>query len=384
MKIGIITFQLAWNCGAVLQCYAMQEYLKSRGHDVVVINYRPDYKKYRYVKYCNPFLTAKKEIEGTKGFKGAAKKYINKFGRTILNFRSDSEHIRQYYGFQSFCQERLNLTQVYTSIEELNQCPPECDVYISGSDQLWNPKLTNNELDSAYFLQFGAKSINRITYAISACEFDPEKNGETLRTLSNQLDHISLREHEGMETIEKLTGKKIEICPDPTFLPDRNVFDILEPKYVVGKQDYILVYLLTDTTNDTSAFDIVKKIKEKTNKEVLVISGPRHWPYEVTQIQGVLPEEFVFYIKNASFVVCNSFHATVFSILYKKQFITLSFKNRNSRMLELLHNLDLTSRMLKDVNDLDELLEDTIDYTAVEKKAQAQHEIGAEYLERCL
>ena len=304
MKIGIITFQLAWNCGAVLQCYAMQEFIKSKGHDVVVINYRPDYKKYRYVKYCNPFLTAKREIEGTKGFKEAVKRYINKFGRTILNFRSSSEHIRQYNGFQSFCQERLNLTREYSSVEQLMQYPPKCDIYISGSDQLWNPKLTNNELDPAYFLQFGAKTTKRITYAVSACEFNVAKDGESLRVLCAPLDHISLREHEGKEIIEELSGKKIEICPDPTFLPNRDVFDVLQPKNIVGKQDYILVYLLSDATDDTSAFDIVKKIKEITDKEVFVISGPRHWPYEVTQIQGVLPEEFVYYIKNASFVVC--------------------------------------------------------------------------------
>lgn len=384
MKIGIITFQLAWNCGAVLQCYAMQEYLKSMGHDVVVVNYRPDYKKYRYVKYCNPFLTAKKEIEGTKGLTRTAKKYVKKFGRTILNYRGDSEHIRQYTGFQSFCQERLNLTREYLNIEQLIQYPPECDVYISGSDQLWNPKLTNNVLDPAYFLQFGAKTITRITYAISACEFNAEEDGETFQDLCALLDHISLREHEGKETIEKLAGKTIEICPDPTFLPDRRIFDTLQPKNIVGVQDYILVYLLSDGTNDTSVIDIVREIKEKTEKRVFVISGPRRWPFEVTQIQGVLPEEFVYYIRNASFVLCNSFHATVFSILYKKQFLTLSFKNRNSRMKELLNNVDLTNRMLKDINDLDNLLEDTIDYDKVDKKVKDQHDIGTEYLKRCL
>lgn len=73
LKIGIITFQLAWNCGAVLQCYALQEYLNSLGHEAIVINYRPQYKEYRYQKYGNPFVNAAKELQ-TGGPKRAGKK----------------------------------------------------------------------------------------------------------------------------------------------------------------------------------------------------------------------------------------------------------------------------------------------------------------------
>ena len=219
MKVGIITFQLAWNCGAVLQCYALQEYLRKLGNEVVVINYRPAYKEYRYKKYGNPFVNAYKELQ-TSGTKSAAKK----FARTVLNYRADSEHIRQWNGFKEFCEKYLNLTREYTNIDELRADPPPCELYISGSDQLWNPKLTNGRLDEVYFLNFGNENVRRITYAISACELNLNKYGSQLKELCCGLDALSLRETEGKEKLEFLLGKEISICPDPTFLLDTDVF----------------------------------------------------------------------------------------------------------------------------------------------------------------
>lgn len=384
MKIGIITYQLAWNCGAVIQCYAMQEYLESLGHEAVVIDYRPKKKKYRYVKYCNPFVAAGNELKNAGTVKIRIKRSAKRFVRTILNYRSDSEHIRQYNGFSSFCRNRLHLTKEYTDLEQMRKDPPKCDVYLSGSDQLWNPRLSGWTLDPAYFLQFGTEDTERITYAVSACELDAEKYSKELKEYCANLDHISLREHEGVEAIEKVIGRHIEVCPDPTFLPELGIYEPLVPDKLLDLSDYIAVYLLMDATDDYSAIEKVRKLKEALGKPVLVLSGPRHWPFEVTQIQGILPEEFVYYIKNASCVVCNSFHATVFSVLYEKQFVTLSFKGRNARMNELLTQLDLNERTLKPTDDMVEKMREPIDYTKVNQKRTEMRSRGTEYLKKCL
>lgn len=376
MKIGIITFQLAWNCGAVLQCYALQEYLKSLGHEVAVINYRPLYKKYRYTKYGNPFVNASKEFR-TNGVKRAAKKFV----RTILDYRQGSEHLRQWNGFTSFCWQYLNLTREYLSVDELRADPPICDLYISGSDQLWNPKLTNGQLDKAYFLDFGDHNTRRISYAISACELNLDRYGIELQNLCSGLDALSLREPDGKNLLEQLLGKAINICPDPTFLVEPAVFRNVIADRKKPEKEYIVVYALEDNAGgETDLIEPVWKLKEYYHKEVLVISGPHRWPFEVKQIRGICPEEFLDYIANAFCVINNSFHATVFSILFQKQFVTMGFKNRNTRMLTLLNQLDLQNRICDKNQDVVAVMEQIIEYERLENKIKKMQSAGTKYL----
>lgn len=380
MKIGIITFQLAWNCGAVLQCYALQEYLNSLGHEAIVINYRPQYKEYRYQKYGNPFVNAAKELQ-TGGPKRAAKKFV----RTILNYREGSEYLRQWNGFKYFCEKYLSLTKEYDSVEALRSDPPDCDLYISGSDQLWNPKLTNGKLDEAYFLNFGNENVRRITYAISACELNIDQYGCQLKELCRRLDVLSLREAEGKDKLEILTEKEINICPDPTFLVNTDVFKRIIADKQKPDKDYIVVYVLEDSSGDSSRLFLqVGKLKEHYQKEVLVITGPRNWPYPVTQIRGICPEEFLYYINNAFCVVSNSFHATVFSVLFQKQFVTMGFRNRSTRMLELLNNVGLQNRYYDDTKDIIAIMEEKIEYSKIEKKIEVLRNQGTRYLETAL
>lgn len=376
MKIGVITFQLAWNCGAVLQCYALQEYLKSLGHEVAVINYRPQYKEYRYRKYGNPVRNAWKAFR-LHGGKRAAKAFV----RTILNYRSKSEHIRQWNGFKAFNETYLHLTRVYRRMEELQSDPPVCDVYISGSDQLWNPKLTNGALDEAYFLQFGSEEARRITYAISACELDVPHYGRQIKRLCRRIDALSLREEAGKEELETLLERKIALCPDPTFLVNPDLFT----KMIGGKtkpdQDYIVVYVLEDGSGQYGAlFSQVEKLKTACKKEVLVLSGPRRWPFPVRQIRGITPEEFLYSINHAFCVVNNSFHATVFSILFQKQFVTMGFQNRNARMTELLKKVGLEDRYCGEGGTMAVILKDPIRYDQVEKRVEELSSEGKKYI----
>lgn len=380
VKIGIITFQLAWNCGAVLQCYALQEYLQSLGHEAIVINYCPQYKEYRYKKYGNPFVNAIKELQ-TGGPKRATKKFV----RTILNYREGSEYLRQWNGFKVFCEKYLNLTRKYDSIEALRIDPPDCDLYISGSDQLWNPKLTNGQLDEVYFLDFGNENVRRITYAISVCELNMDQYGCRLKELCHRLDAVSLREVEGKEKLEILIKREVSICPDPTFLVNTDVFKRIIADKQKPNKDYIVVYALEDSSGDSSQlFSQVGKLKERYQKEVLVITGPRNWPFSVTQIRGICPEEFLYYINNAFCVVNNSFHATVFSILFKKQFVTMGFRNRSARMLELLNNVGLQNRYYDNTKDIIEIMEEKIEYYKIERKIEVLRDQGTSYLKAAI
>lgn len=384
MKAGIITFQLAWNCGAVIQCYALQKYLESKGLEVEIINYRPKYKKYRYTKYGNPFYNAYKEWSSGAALPNNLVRCSKKFVRTLLDYKPNSEHIRLLEGFQKFSEEYLKLSKIYESVEELQNDPPKCDIYISGSDQLWNPGLTNNQLDDAYFLNFGGEHIKRITYAISACELDLNKYGNQIKNLCSRMDYISLRETTFVNELENLVHKKISICPDPSFLIDVDNYRKIANKLNEPLKDYIVVYALEDKSGNKGIISAVQKLKEYYKKDVLVISGSHKWPFPVKQIHGITPEEFLYYINNAFCVINNSFHATVFSILFNKQFVTLGFKNRSTRMLELLECLKLDERFCDESQDIVNVMNQKIDYDKVNDRIQLLSAKGYEYLDEAV
>lgn len=164
---------------------------------------------------------------------------------------------------------------------------------------------------------------------------------------------------------------------------DTNVFKkIVANRTVDDYYDYIVVYALEDASRDSSKLIAqVKRLKERYKKEVLVICGPRKWPFPVKQIRGICPEEFLYYIDHAFCVVNNSFHATVFSILFRKQFVTMGFQSRSVRMLELLRETGLESRYCSENNDAVTIMEEKIDYSKHEKELERLRKIGSNYLD---
>ena len=372
MKIGIITFQLAWNCGAVLQCAALKKKLESWGNEVSVIDYQPDYKRYRYVKYQNPFEVAYKNFSQNKKQKMGTrlKKALKSSVRAILNYSSKSGRLKQKKDFAEFNTSFLNLTREYNNLEELQKNPPACDVYISGSDQLWNPNLTNGAPDGAYFLNFGDVQIVKASYAVSVCELDVKKWHNELKTLLCNFDYISLRETEMKSDLEALCQKEIAVCMDPTLLLDADAYLEME-KTIECPHKYLLVYALDNPGSNDLLFKSVKKLSEKRNLEILVISGPHKWPYAVQKYSpqdGISPGEFLTYIKNADIVVTNSFHATAFSIIYEKDFYTITTPGRGSRVTELLTNLQLQDRLLTNSDNMLDDIDERLDYSIVKKK----------------
>ena len=381
MKIGIITFQLAWNCGAVLQCAALKRKLESWGNEVEVINYLPDYKRYRYVKYQNPFKVAYKNFSQNKKQKKLTrlKKALKASVRVVLNYSSKSGRLKQKNDFAEFNEHFLNLTREYHNLKELQKDPPACDVYISGSDQLWNPNLTNGTPDGAYFLDFGDKQIVKASYAVSVCELDVNKWRSELKALLCNFDYISLRETEMKSDLEDICQKEISVCIDPTFLLDADAYLEFE-KTVECPDKYLLVYALDNPGSNDLLFKTVKKLSEKRGLEIMVISGPHKWPYSVRKYSpqdGISPGEFLTYIKNADVVVTNSFHATAFSVIYQKDFYTITTPGRGSRVTELLTNLQLQDRLLTDSDNMLDGTYKTLDYSIVKEKL-LKHRLSSE------
>ena len=373
MKVGIITFHFVSNQGGVLQAYASQKFIEKNGHEASIIDYRPSYHTVRYASRKNPFIYT--DLYWKKFQNHSAVK------RTLLTLRSfarcmymnimhtDDGVVAEY---EKFVKENLHLTRRYKSLKQLKADPPKLDAYVTGSDQLWNPEILNYRFDSAYFLSFGDKKIPKVAYAVSTGKNLTAKEEGQLKELAMDLTAVSLREFN--ESTVTAIGKDVHICVDPTLLLDESDYASVESKNA-ETEPYIFVYGFESTDEIKQAITLATK-----KYSCKVINGSPHrikLEGNVVNLRNYGPDQFLTLIKNASCVVTNSFHGTAFSIIYKKDFITVPHSTRGKRMVELLGKLDLLQRLWgTDVFSL----EASIDWGRVYEKLYILRKHSADYL----
>lgn len=323
MKIGILTFHCAHNYGAVLQCYALQEVLKGMGHTVEVIDYRPDYLRIPYdvislrrIWSRNPLRLAKRIISETLSF---------------------PQRILRHREFERFINRYLNLSKS-TGI------PSDYDVYVIGSDQIWNSKITNG-FDGVYFGYFPFPKGKRkyIAYAASMeAESLDRVAKDYLRKALNNFDAVSVRETHLAALLQPLTDKKISVVLDPTLLADASVWDsFLGSKPLERK--YVLVY---QVRVDEATMRIANHIASQLGAKVVTISSYSTWKRSKHLYWAESPQAFVNWIKHASCVVTTSFHGTAFSIILNKSFYSLALGSGDTRSASLLKLVGLEDRMI--------------------------------------
>lgn len=313
MKIGILTFHWAHNYGAVLQCYALQEILKE-SHDVCVLNYVPPRtKSKRNIRWWLVFFT------------------------TLV--RSTIRYIK----FRKFIKRYLNVVPF-----------KKCDLYVIGSDQVWNKKLTGGYRG----VYFGTTSGKTISYAasaeLSALDYEDRKH---FRNKLNNFDVISVRESNLVSLLQPLTDKKVHHVLDPTLLAGRNVFDriAVTPKI---KTKYVLVY---QVRNNKRILTLAKDIAKNIGGTVIQLSSRVSPRYIKGKYQCASPQEFVGWFKNSSYVVTTSYHGICFSLLYEVPFYTMRLGHNETRIESLLDLLGLNDRFV------DEFACESIDYDRVNK-----------------
>lgn len=373
MKIGIITFHFTTNQGAVLQCFALKKWLEKHGHEVQIINYRPPYHMVRYVPKKNPFMAARGTWRKNGKFSFVKRAYTSarSFARCLKDNKRQVDRAK-YAKFTEFNSNYLNETKNYKSLSALQKDPPNMDLYISGSDQLWNPELLDATLDGAYFLNFGNKNTRKITYAVSAKEHYSEGEKQKLKELSRSLDAISIRE--ANQDVVDSVNLPVHVCIDPTLLLDQADYLPLESKRL-EPAPYLFVYGF----ENTEIIDhVVHTIADAMNLKI--INGCPHrirLTGECIKVYDYGPQEFLSYMANADYVVSNSFHATAFSIILQKPFVVVPHKTRGKRMIELLGKLGINERLWLD----DECAWKTeIDYKNVKKSLLSLRKESEEYL----
>lgn len=333
MKINIITCHDVYNAGASLQAYALSEYLRQQGHEVENIDYKPVYlQHYRLTGVLNPVYDRPILREAYQ---------ILKFpGRLIARFSKRKKV------FDFFTEQYLSVTKNrYTSIEELQSQVPEADLYIAGSDQIWNPLFQNGK-DPAFFLQFAPEKSRKISYAASfAVDFLEKEDNKRMEKWLCYFDAISVREKSGISLLREMGLEGVQVC-DPVFLIKRSVWEKFAIDYTYSS--YLVVY---DFDHNNFVQKIAKNIAEKRNLKIVSVFP---WKEADCIYDDGGPREFLGIIHNADVVISNSFHATAFSMIFHREFYVVNRQEKiNTRMRNLLEDFGMEDRLVSSIADVE-------------------------------
>jgi hypothetical protein len=346
-KIGILTFFKSGNFGGELQAYALQKKLRMLGYDVEVLHQlRPMNKEFILTPSFKPIIQLADKVSKRNRLNNQISKFITILANVLFYRRYNIRRKK----FDSFETRQMNLSKkMFTSFDDLYSTKHDYDVFIVGSDQVWN--FTNGFSPEPYFLTFVEKNKKKISYAASFGHSQiPVEIQSLYKSWLSALDFISTREIEGEKIVKDLTTKNVTTVLDPTFLLTKeewknNISIIDKPR-----TNYLLIYTLVESPY---IFSLARKIaKQKKLKIIRVIS--KSWTHElyfgVKNIYTAGPEEFVSLFMNATFVLTNSFHGTAFSINFNIPFYTIPRKNKknNSRITSILKLSNLESRLLYD------------------------------------
>ena len=348
MKIGIITFHRASNYGAVLQCYALTQFLSKKGYQVEVVDYRSH------------------SIEST---------YKLVLFDSFRNFISSLIHILYRYksnaNFRKFINSFLPISKrSYYAASEIKGY----DILIIGSDQVWNKRITKG-FDNVYWgeIPYG-KAI--ISYAASMgtevvyLEEDKIKIQNYLRNF----DSISVREQSLHNFIGTLTNKPIKIVLDPAFLLSKNDYMDISCNPSITK--YVLYYQMEYNR------DAKKRVCEIANQlgcQVVVLGGKKEkYPlkYKYLDSSNVSVPEFLGYINNAECVMASTFHGVVFSLIFNKDFYFIA-NGKTDRATFLLHNIGATNRIVSPKNSL---IFSKVNYQRIRQNIDVQKDLSIEFL----
>ena len=328
MKICILTQPLGTNYGCILQAYALQKVLTDMGHDVTTLRFRADitwvpsgYKKY--------LLTIRRFIS----------KYI-KGNKSIICCNPHNQTQFAYQDLDRFVSERMHCLAVKPPLNKKNL--PSFDAYIVGSDQVWRPEYSPF-LPNFYLDFLGDTPAKRIAYAASfgvdTWEADDSMT-ERIRPLAKKFDAVTVRETSGVTLCEKYLGVKAEVMPDPTFLLTAKDYLALFRPSNKKKAPYIAAYILDRGEVIQSMID---RVSADLGLPVKYI-GLLDWAKKTDALESWLED-----IYQASFVITNSFHGTVFSIIFEKDFLSISNNRRGaSRFMSLLESVGLQDQLIRE------------------------------------
>ena len=361
MKVAIITFHRAINYGAVLQVLALQESIMKLNHEATVIDYR-----------CKAIEEDYKNIRLKKGV--GLKSIVNNVISYPIRYKKKKE-------FYRFVEKNLNLSSsIYSSNAELIKSNDEYDIFITGSDQVWDDKCV--KFDKAYFLDFVSESSKKNSYAASFSFGElPNDLKEEYRARLKDFNNISVREEVGKKIFGQLLNKNIVVSLDPTLLLNKEEWSKYATERLI-EQKYILIY---SVHAPNKLFKFAEELSNKTGFKLVNINDSWQRKVNAKYLRGISPSEYLSLFKNAQYILTNSFHGTVFSLIFNKKFMVelVSKTNKiNHRSKHLLELLGLEDRILENIDG--KWQDDDIDYKNVNCILEIERKKSIQYLENIL
>ncbi len=362
MRIGIMTFwQAKENYGQVLQLYALYSFFKEHGHEPFLIRYDrlqgDKVSLWRYICGKTKYLFRPRILLSLLKTKIEAHKKMRSSDR----------------GFQQFISQNIDVTdQVYHSLVALQQNPPLADMYVCGSDQIWNQD--KDSYSPAFFLDFGGDEVLRISYAASFGKKSiSEHIAHKIKPLLRRFQLVTVREEEGIDICHRMDIEAYRV-PDPTMIINMTRYEKLLVDDEAYVNPYVMLYLLGHDT--LVPFDDIYNWALCNSFQVRYVASD----HRVDEYRKETPtiNQWLGMVKHARYMVTNSFHGTVFAILFNIPFVTLpligAFDSMNGRLFCLLKDYGLESRLLTKDKSIQDVLDQPIDFHYINNKIKTNKE----------
>lgn len=386
-KVAIVSCYFQHNYGSMLQALATQMALDKLGIDNETINiegFRGEIKKAK-IKY---FLKASFTSDILLSKLGMVKNVIRK--KVIKDDYSNSSKLRAKR-FDDFYKNNFRISKKYESLADLSKkCESNYHSVVVGSDQLWLPA---NIAANYYTLKFVPDNVNSVSYATSFGQSSlPNDSAKKASDFLKRIKHISVREESGQKLVKHFIGKDVPVVCDPTILFSGEEWMCIQKTEPIVKDPYILCYFLG---NNPPHREFAKKLKEVSGCKIVALVHLDEFvksdndyaditPYDID------PADFLNLIRNASYVCTDSFHCSVFSMLYERQFFTFRRYTRktksstNSRLDTLFKLAGIDNRIFVGNEDVKKIYMENIDFKRANMKLQEAREYGLRYLKESL
>ena len=381
--IGLVTCYFHHNYGSMLQAYATEMIMQQMGlpYQTIACKAPINYMKENKLLYIiKKLLIADWKMRLGKMKIERAKKEYPEFAKNWeIRNKAFDKFADTFFHVSPYCKNR----------EELTKMAENYSAFLVGSDQLWR---TDSVEHGYYTLEWVPDNIRKIAYSTSIGVkevpwFQVEKN----KRFMNRFDHIALREQSACDLVYKLTGRKVPVVLDPTLLFTGEQWMDIQKQEPLTDGKYIFCYLLG---NNPSQREFIKQVNEKTGYKIVALQQLDDYiPSDegfADEAPYVGPREFLNYIRNAEFVFTDSFHCSVFSILYKKNFFTFSRfaegakQSTNTRIDNLLHITGLEDRRMTKDKTVDGVINYKGSFDGVDDKLNAYRKLSMEYLHNAL
>jgi len=363
LKTGLVTFYHIHHYGALLQAAATERAVESLGGQCEIIDY--------YVNQNNDLFRKPTGV-------GSAAADAH----TALHYRPLKA---RYQRFEQFAKDHLRISaHRFESLEELRSAQLPYDLILSGSDQIWNPKIfPDGQFDPVFFGAFSQR--RKIAYAPSfGVPRIPEGMEEELRGYLKRFSHISVRERQGQAIVRDITGQEVPVVLDPTLLLTREQWSAMAaPPDLSG--GYILCYCIS---RPGALVPYIHQLAERTGLPVVQLCGIRQRVHPRARcVLDAGPAEFLGLFQHASYVCTNSFHGTVFSVQFQKPFFTAVAPGElaepeSSRTFSILSRLGLADRIIGKGDTAE--LDGTVDWAAVDRRLCGARQSSLDYLRAAL